>query len=183
MSDNQNQKNNKFLDADEINTLVSDYWNGTLDPQKKYSFTGSLHAQAFIKISLGILQKCRITNDIVKMAAKLYLMLLSEPTIAVILVDRRMKIKDIVVCSEGYRPRFSEFIEEISHQCITNKVKKCILIYNFPFKGEFIEELLDIDKLYNELMQKKLILIDAIRVIGTSVTAMIYPINNSGYNL
>ena len=145
-------------------------------------YNALFYCQTYSRLCLELLKKCRITPDIVNFADRLYLMNEGAPASALILIDRKMKIKDIILLTQGFRPALSEFTDDIAAICADCGVKRCAVIYNFIFKGTKVQELIDMNKLYCGLKDYGILLTDAVQFAGGKAESVMLPYDKSGYN-
>lgn len=173
-----NSTKKSFYNKKELTCLINSYLSGSTGANEA-DLHARLLAQSYSDIGIRILKRCVITRAIACAVGRLYMMYRTVPTAALMLIDRRGKIKNIVLFAEKYRPRLSEFSEELCALCKNAKVKKCIVIFNYRYRDTEYRELLDINRLYKFLDGRGIRLLDAISVANGEIYSPIYALTKT----
>lgn len=176
----EKQKKKGVPETDCILEILSDAFKGI--ETNTCDFSAAFYAQAYSSILLKEIQKCTITPNVVNFAARLYLMHVKEPVLAVMFIDRKMRISGIENLAENYRPVFTDFIDEITETCKSVRTKRCIIIYNYEYKTSPLEQLVHLDRLYCGLKNKGIILADVVQILNGDAVSKILPYEKSGYD-
>lgn len=170
------------IDPDEVLEYIDSHMKCTYSPETETPFPCALFGETFARLSVETLKKCPVTPESAALIAKLYLMQFKKPISAVILLKKNMMIKDIVILSKGFRPYISEFIPEIIKACTKNRVKKCIVIYNFEYKKRGLENIFDLSNVHDILKDRDISLVDAVCFHKGTTTNIVHSINPDTYN-
>ena len=171
----------KTVDSNGITALLERRINNTGISSDDSSFDTSFAAEAFTRLCLDSLRNCRITPDISITVSNLFFASVREETAAVLLINKRMRIKKIDIIARGYKARMSEFTDDIVYLCKKHNCNGCIVILNYSYKGSELKEVHDINKLYVDLLNESITLIDCIKNTYPKMKSVITPYTTKGY--
>lgn len=170
------------VDTNGITALLDKRINNADIASDVSSFETSFVAETYTRLCLDSLKNCRITPDIVITVANLFFASAREETAAVLLINRRMHIKKIDVIARGYKAKISEFTDDIVFLCKKHNCSGCVVILNYSYKGSELKEIYDINKLYVELSNECITLIDCVKNVYPSTKSVITPYTTKGYS-
>lgn len=174
--------NNKHIPSfDNITRSVLSAFHGS--PVPDCTKNENFFAQAYSNILLRSLSQQKITPESLSMCARLFLMFEKEPTSAVIFIGNNMKIKDIFPLTRRYTALFSEMSNLLIHHCKRTKTRRCAIIYNYPYKRDFVKRLCEADELFGLCSENGITLVDIIEFSGGKTESLMLPICWNGTDL
>ena len=173
--------NKKIPPSDKITEIVSSAFRGRIPTD--ISANEYFFAQSYANILINALSRQKITPQFLSICARLFLMFEKEPMSAVVLIGNNMKIKDIFPLTRRYTALFSEMSSLLIHRCKLTKTRRCAVIYNYPYKRDFVKRLCEADELFALCRENKILLADIIEFSGGNAESLMLPICWNGTDL